>query len=171
MANFITASRFVFAGLLLCAKPFSLFFWAWYLCGGISDLLDGAIARVLHQQSDAGAKLDSAADFLFLLCVGIAVARSTTFPGWALCCAGIIALIRLGAYGIGYWKYHTFSALHTVLNKVTGALLFAFPVLLYLLGGGAACAVVCAVAFVSAVEELILTIRSKELDRNRRGLS
>lgn len=169
-ANFITASRFVFAGLLLWARPFSALFWTWYLCGGLSDLLDGPVARMLHHESEAGAKLDSAADFVFLLCAAIAVARSTVFPVWALICALIVALVRFAAYGIGYFKYRTFSALHTVMNKAAGAFLFAFPPLYRLLGMGAACGIVCGVAFLSAAEELLLTIRSKELDRNRKSL-
>ena len=170
LANWLTGSRFLFAGLLVCAEPFSLFFWVMYLCGGISDFLDGLAARKLHQQSRAGAKLDSTADLLFLLCVGIAVVRSTVFPVWALIGTGVVALVRLAAYGIGYWKYRTFTALHTILNKAAGALLFAFPVLYGLLGMDAACGIVCSVAFVSAVEELVLTIRSKEFDRDRKGL-
>jgi len=169
LANGITVSRFIFAGLLLWTEPFSSFFWVWYLCGGISDLLDGPVARKLHQQSEAGAELDSAADFVFILCVGVAVVRSAVFPAWALTCALFIALVRLAAYGVGYYKFRTFSALHTVLNKAAGALLFAFPVLYRLLGKSAAFWVVCGVALVSAAEELILTIRSKELDRNRKG--
>lgn len=128
------------------------------------------MARRLHQESETGAKLDSAADFIFLLCVGIAVVRSTVFPVWVLLCAAIIALTRFAAYGIGYFKYRTFSALHTVLNKAAGAFLFAFPLLYGLLGMGAACKIGCGVAFLSAVEELLLTLRSKELDRNRKSL-
>ncbi|MFB0920310.1 MAG: CDP-alcohol phosphatidyltransferase family protein [Oscillospiraceae bacterium] len=170
LANYITISRFVFAVLLLLAKPFSVLFWAWYICGGISDLLDGPVARKLGQTSETGAKLDSAADFLFILCVGIAVIRSVTFPAWVLICVVIIAAVRLAAYSIGYFKYRTFAALHTILNKITGALLFAFPVLYRLLGMNAACGIVCGIALVSSVEELILAIISKELDRNRKGL-
>ncbi|MEA4966471.1 MAG: CDP-alcohol phosphatidyltransferase family protein [Oscillospiraceae bacterium] len=170
LANGITASRFFFAALLLSAEPFSPLFWLWYLCGGVSDLLDGPVARKLHQQSEAGAKLDSAADFLFILCVGIAVVRSTVFPIWALICAGVVALVRLAAYGVGYRKYRTFAALHTVLNQVSGLLLFAFPLLYSQLGMNAACGIVCGAAFVSAVEELILTICAKELNRNRKSL-
>ncbi len=170
LANGITVSRILFAGLLLIAEPFSPLFWTWYLCGGVSDLLDGPIARKLGQTSETGAKLDSTSDFLFMLCVGIAVVRSVTFPLWVLISVGVIALVRISAYGVGYLKYRTFAALHTVLNKITGALLFGFPVLYLLLGMNAACGIVSGIAFVSSAEELILTIRSKELDRNRKGL-
>ncbi len=170
LANIITASRFVFAVLLLWAKPFSTLFWAWYVCGGVSDILDGPVARKLNQQSDAGAKLDSIADFVFILCAGFAVVRSAVVPFWVLIWAGIIAIVRLSAYGVGYHKYRTFSALHTVLNKAVGALIFTFPVLFRLLGISIACGIICGVAFVSAIEELIITIRSKELDRNQKSL-
>lgn len=171
LANWVTGSRFLFAVLLACVEPFSPLFWAMYLCGGISDLVDGPIARRLHQQSDAGAELDSAADFLFVLCVAIAVVRSTGIPAWALCLAGAAALARLAAYGIGYLKYHTFPALHTVLNKAAGALLFIFPVLYRLLGMDTACLITCSAALLSAGEELIITIQSENLDRNRKNLA
>lgn len=170
LANGITAARFVFAALLLFAEPFSALFWLWYLCGGASDIVDGPVARKLSQTSETGAKLDSAADFMFLLCVAVAVIRSAVFPVWVLVCAGVIAIVRLSSYCVGYYKFRTFAALHTLLNKASGTLLFAFPLLYSMLGMGAACALVCGVALVSAVEELTLTVRSKELDRNRKGL-
>ncbi|MPN07217.1 hypothetical protein SDC9_154483 [bioreactor metagenome] len=87
-----------------------------------------------------------------------------------LVCVGIIVLVRFAAYAVGYFRYRTFSSLHTLLNKAAGALLFAFPVLYFVLGKSAACVIVCGVAFVSAVEELVITISSKELDRDRKSL-
>ncbi|MEA4921069.1 MAG: CDP-alcohol phosphatidyltransferase family protein [Clostridiaceae bacterium] len=170
MANIITALRFAFAVLLVCSEAFSAFFWLWYVCGGVSDLLDGPVARRIGQTSAAGAKLDSAADFLFIMCVGIAVVRSDVFPVWALMWAGSVALFRLISYGIGYFKYRTFAALHTVLNKSAGLILFMFPLLYRLLGMDVAYGIVCGVTFVSAIEELIITIRAKELDPNRKSI-
>ncbi|MGE4277553.1 MAG: CDP-alcohol phosphatidyltransferase family protein, partial [Lawsonibacter sp.] len=66
LANIISASRFIFAVLIICAEPFSVLFWAAYVCGGLSDLIDGPIARGLNQLSEAGAKLDSLADLVFM---------------------------------------------------------------------------------------------------------
>jgi CDP-diacylglycerol--glycerol-3-phosphate 3-phosphatidyltransferase len=170
LANYITASRIVFAGLLVWAEPFSVYFWVWYICGGISDIIDGSVARRLHQQSETGAKLDSAADFLFILCAGFAVFRSIVVPVWALAGMGVIVIGRFASYGVGYWKYHTFAAFHTLLNKAAGALLIAFPVFYCLLGIGAACGIVGGVALIAAAEELILMIRSRTLDRDRKSL-
>jgi CDP-diacylglycerol---glycerol-3-phosphate 3-phosphatidyltransferase len=170
LANSITVSRFLFSGLLLLSKPLSPWFWVWYACGGLSDLLDGPVARQLKQTSALGAKLDSAADFVFIACAAIAIFRSVVFPVWALFGVGVIALLRFVSYGVGYRKFHTFAAVHTLLNKATGLLLFLFPVLFALLGVNAACAVLCAVALLAAVEELLIVARSDTLDRDRKSL-
>lgn len=170
LANGITVSRFVFAGLLLAAPPLSVWFWAWYACGGLSDLLDGPVARKLKQTSALGAKLDSAADFVFIACVAVAVLRSIAFPAWALAGASAVALVRFVSYGVGMRKFRTFAAIHTLLNRATGLLLFLFPVLFALLGADAACAILCAVALLAAIEELVLVVRSDTLDRDRKGL-
>ena len=170
LANIITASRFVFAGLLVLSEPMSALFWVWYVCGGLSDLIDGPVARKLHQQSALGAKLDSIADIVFIACVCFAVLRSVVFPVWVIAGAVGIALVRFVSYGVGYRKYRTFATIHTWLNKATGFLLFIFPVLFALIGVGAACGVICGVGFLAAVEELVITIRSGELDRDRKSL-
>lgn len=73
-------------------------------------------------------------------------------------------------YGIGAYKYHTFSSLHTYLNKITGFLLFVFPLLYIISGLNITCACLCIIAFISAVEEVIITIKAKEIDRNCKGL-
>ena len=170
LANIITASRFVFAGLILWPEVFSTLFWVWYLCGGLSDLLDGPVARKLHQKSAFGAKLDSAADLVFIVCTAIAVLPHVAFPVWALILIGVIVTVRLTSYAIGWLKFRTYTAIHTWLNKATGILLFLFPVQLWLLGVDVACIVTCGVALPAAIEELILIIRSKELERDRKSL-
>ena len=58
IANVLTASRFLFAAGMVLATPFSGAFWVCYLGGGVSDLLDGPLARSLHIQSEVGAKLE-----------------------------------------------------------------------------------------------------------------
>ncbi|MBN1777905.1 MAG: CDP-alcohol phosphatidyltransferase family protein [Clostridiales bacterium] len=170
LANYITASRFVFAGLLLLTEPFSGLFWAWYLCGGISDLLDGPVARKLRQQSAFGAKLDSAADFAFIVCAVVAILPRIDFPDWALVMIGAIVLVRCVTYGVGYMKYRTFATMHTYLNKATGFLLLLFPVLFWLTGINAASGIIGGIALLAAIEELTLMILSQTLDRDRKSI-
>ena len=65
LPNYITFCRIIGSILLLFLKPFSIAFFAIYSICGISDLLDGYIARSTKTTSEFGAKLDSIADLSF----------------------------------------------------------------------------------------------------------
>ena len=54
MANLVTCLRILCAGLLLFFPAFSPAFFALYLNGGVSDMLDGFIARRTHTASAFG---------------------------------------------------------------------------------------------------------------------
>ena len=138
--------------------------------GGVSDLFDGPIARKLNQESDFGGKLDSMADLIFLISIAIVVAPNVVIPIWIWGCIGGIALIRIISYGIGYKKYHTFSSLHTYANKVTGAFLFLTPVLYIIFGITITGIIISLLAFVSALEELLIIIIGNELNRNIKSI-
>lgn len=169
IANIVTSLRIVFAILMVAAKPFSIIFWTAYLCAGLSDLLDGFLARKLNQQSKKGATLDSIADLFFAVAIAIVVMNNISFPVWLWGIIAEIALLRLISYAIGYYKYHTFSSLHTYANKATGALIFAFPVLYALLGLFVPAIIICVIAVVASLEEVVLTIKSTELHRDCKG--
>ena len=170
LANGITSTRFLFAAGMMLAAPLSAAFWVCYLGGGISDLPDGALARRLKTQSAAGAKLDSAADLVFAAAIMTFAVRYLQFPAWLWACAGGIAALRLAGYGVGFAKYHAFSALHTYANKAAGAPIFAFPVLNAVLGLTAAGVILCAAALFSSIEEFVITINAPVLCRDCRGI-
>lgn len=170
LANLITVTRLVGAAILLFTTPFSPLFWVFYIYCGASDLMDGFIARAMKQQSDLGAKLDSVADVAFFVAIIITVVPALVIPLWIWIGAVIIALIRVAAYWIGYRKFHAFTSLHTYANKATGGLLFGTPVLYALLGMTAAGVLLCFFAAFSACEELLITIQSKDLDRDRKSI-
>ncbi|QNK39506.1 CDP-alcohol phosphatidyltransferase family protein [Caproicibacter fermentans] len=170
LANAVTTTRFLFAGGMVLAAPFSAAFWTCYLCGGISDLLDGALARRLNTQSVAGAMLDSAADLVFTAAIAVFTVRYLPFPIWLWIGAAFIAALRLTCYAIGFVRYKTFSALHTYANKATGALIFTFPVMDAALGLTAAGVILCAAALLSSLEELAITISAPTLNRDRRSI-
>ena len=166
LANMITVTRLVCAAALLFTAPFSLPFWILYGYCGASDFVDGLVARTMKQQSDLGAKLDSAADLAFFLAMIIAVIPAVVLPLWIWICAIVTVLIRMTAYWIGYKKYRTFPALHTYANKAAGGFLFGTPVLYAVLGVTATGVILCFLAVFSACEELLITVLSKDLDRN-----
>lgn len=140
-----------------------------YIYCGVSDIIDGQIARIMNQQSNFGAKLDSIADTIFVFSAIITVAPAVVIPSWLWICVIIIMFVRVTAYLIGYKKYHTFSSLHTYANKATGLLLFCSPILIYVLGITASGIILCILAFLSSCEELLITILSKDLNRDRKS--
>lgn len=54
------------------------------MLGGISDYLDGKLARALNQTSKMGEKLDPAIDRLYLLAILLAFAYKNVMPVWVV---------------------------------------------------------------------------------------
>ena len=133
-------------------------------------MLDGYIARKYKQQSDAGAKLDSVADLVFASAIFIVAVKSIRFSAWVWLFMAFIALLRISSYVIGFYKYRTFASLHTIMNKLSGASIFAFPLLYAFMGATAASITLCAICFAASAEELLIIVKSKELDRDRKGI-
>ena len=170
MANVITFLRIPLAIAMLFVAPFSVSFWSLYVCSGFTDIIDGMVARKLNQESSFGAKLDSIADCVFVGAIVIFVVINVAMPvGFWICVLGI-ALLRFVCYGIGFYKYHTFVALHTYANKITGVLLFMAPVIYSVCGLTVMSVTLSGMAFSSAIEELIIVVKSKKLNRNCKSI-
>lgn len=137
-ANIITISRIIISVCLLFAEPLSGCFYVLYTVCGITDVLDGAVARVTHTQSKTGAMLDSVADLVFCAAAVIKLYRAalSVLPNWIYAAIIAVALVRITSYIVGWLKYHKFVSRHTYLNKLTGAVLFVVP---YFFNCGGAC--------------------------------
>ena len=67
MANLITCIRIVCSIALLFCPVFSPAFYALYIAAGVTDMIDGAVARKTGTVSEFGAKLDTTADFVLVV--------------------------------------------------------------------------------------------------------
>lgn len=172
LPNCITGMRIAGSIFLAFLSPLSASFWAVYLLCGISDMLDGWLARRLHAQSRIGAALDSTADLLFVLCAGVRLLLLIVaqLDVWAVWLAVGIAAVKLSAYAVGAVRYRRFAALHTMLNKLTGAALFLLPLFLWSGGFQTLCALVEAIALAAAVEELLIQLKTKTYNANIQGV-
>ena len=65
LADIVTLFRIVGAVLLIAIKPTSGLFLLLYTITGVTDVLDGQIARKTNTSSEFGARLDSIADKVF----------------------------------------------------------------------------------------------------------
>lgn len=151
-------------------KPFTLDFNLVYLICGFSDALDGYIARKTNSESKFGAIIDSIADFTFMIIAAFVFLPKIFIPTKISIWIIIIAFIKILALLIGYLRYHALAALHTYLNKLTGFLLFCFPLLYKLTNAVILGYVICITATICAIEELIIQITSKKLSRDIKGL-
>ena len=64
--NYISFSRIFFSLVLILVIPLSLAFFVIYIICGLSDIMDGFIARKTLTISTLGAKLDSIADMIMI---------------------------------------------------------------------------------------------------------
>ena len=153
MANIITGFRIAASLALLFCPVFSLPFFALYLTAGFSDMVDGVVARRTNTVSEFGARLDAAADFVFVVVCLIRLLPVIEMPTWLYVWIGVIALIKGINIVSGYVMQKRFVAVHTVMNKVTGALLFVLPLTIPLIEPSHSAIVVCAIATFAAIQE------------------
>ena len=125
MANLLTGCRMLCGILMLCFPAFSTGFTALYLLGGLTDMLDGTVARKTHTASRLGARLDTAADFIFAAAALAKLWPVLSPPTWLWIWTAVVA----------------------------GFLLFLFPLSWYLMDVRHSAAIVCAVATFAAVQE------------------
>ncbi|MBQ5686058.1 MAG: CDP-alcohol phosphatidyltransferase family protein [Clostridia bacterium] len=153
MANFITGLRIVFSVVLLFCPVFSPAFYAWYIAAGVTDMIDGAVARKTGTVSEFGAKLDTTADFVLVVVCLIKLLPVLHVPAWLYIWIAIIAFIKVANILAGYIRQKEFLSVHSIMNKVTGGLLFVFPLTLSFIDLRYSAAVVCVVATAAAIHE------------------
>ena len=153
MANTITLFRIAASIVLLFCPVFSPAFYAFYIAAGLSDMLDGFVARKTDSVSKLGARLDTIADFLLVVVCLIKLLPVLRIPAWLYIWIGIIALIKVINIISGFVVQKRFVTVHSVMNKATGALLFLLPLTLPAVPLKYTAIVVCAAATFAAIQE------------------
>lgn len=153
MANIITSVRFLCAAALLFCRPFSPAFYGLYITAGLTDMIDGAVARKTNTAGGFGAGFDTAADFLFVAVCLIKLIPVLKLPVWLTVWISVIALIKFINIVSGYVMRKRFVSVHSLMNKVTGVLLFALPLTLPVIDLKYSGAIVCAAATFAAIQE------------------
>ena len=152
-ANIITICRIFGSILLLLFPVFSSVFYILYLLCGITDMVDGTIARKTGSASEFGAKLDSTADMIFVGASFIKILSVLDIPKWLWFWMISILILRISNLIVGFISRKRFIVLHTVMNKLAGLLLFILPLTLYVIELEYTAVIVCTVATIAAVQE------------------
>ena len=146
MANAITIFRMAASIVLLFCPAFSPAFYVFYMMAGVSNMLDGFVARKTNTISRSGARLDALADYVFVI---VCLFRLYVW-------IGIIALIKVVNIISGFALQKMFMAVHSAMNKATGVLLFLLPLTIPILLLKYFAIVVCTAATFAAIQEVHL---------------
>ena len=155
VADSITVSRILFSLLLLAFTPNSYPFAVVYLLCGITDVLDGFVARKLHTESEKGARLDSIADLVFAVVYAVRILPLLSVPYWIWLWTAVIAVIKIAGIVIASRKAKRMTIEHSLGNRLTGLLLFLLPLSVHIADVKYTVAVVCIVATVTAIKEIV----------------
>ena len=153
MANIITGFRVLISIALLLCPVFSLEFYTLYLIAGVSDMIDGTIARRTNTVSGFGARFDTVADFVFVVVCLIKLLSVVSMPIWLWVWIVMIALTKIVNIILGYIVQRKLAVVHSVMNKVTGVLLFILPLTFSIIPLTYSAIPICAVATFAAVQE------------------
>ena len=163
MANIITGIRIVLSVALMFCPALSPTFYALSIVAGFSDMIDGAVARKTGTVSEFGSRLDTIADIVFVAVCLIKLLPVLHVPVWLYIWIAVIAFIKVANIAVGFVGQKELISVHSMMNKLTGGLLFVFPLTLAFIDPRYSGAVVCIVATAAAIQEGYL-IKRKVMD-------
>ena len=153
IANIITSCRILGSIGLLLSPVFSACFYGLYIFCGLTDMVDGTIARKTGAVSSFGARLDTVADFLFVIASFVKLVPVIQIPVWIWVWAAVIAVVKLVNLLWGFTQMKQMPSLHTIANKATGLCLFLLPLTMSCVDLRHTAPVACAIATIAAIQE------------------
>ena len=162
-ANIVTVCRILCSICLLFFHVFSAYFYITYLFCGITDMIDGTIARKTNTVSEFGARLDTAADIVFTAICLTKILPLIHLPIWLWVWIFFIVTIKIGNIVWGFIHSKKLISLHTFLNKSAGFSLFIFPLTLNFVEPMYSYVAVCSITMLAALNESFNIRKSKEI--------
>ena len=95
MANLITSIRIICSIALFFCPVLSTSFYALYIVVGITDMIDGTVARKTNSVSEFGSKLDTVADFVFVAVCIIKLIPVLNVETWMYIWIAVIFVIKV----------------------------------------------------------------------------
>ena len=163
IANIITGSRVAFSLLLLFIPLSSAWFYIFYFFCGLTDMIDGAIARKMGAVSKFGARLDTVADFIFMFVCSIKILPLMHIPAWLWVWIIVVALIKIFNIAVVFIFKRKLLSIHSVLNKITGVALFFLPLLMTFVATTYIVTTICAFATIAVIQEVYFITKGQEV--------
>ena len=153
IANYLSISRIIMSIILAISETFSFPFYIIYIYCGISDILDGFIARKSKNESKLGARLDSASDIIFVIVAIIKILPALNLSKGIIILTVIIALIKVTNLICAYICYKKLVLPHTIANKIIGFILFIAPFIIVNTNSIIFEIIICSIATFAAIQE------------------
>ncbi len=153
IANIITVFRILSSILMLFFPALSVEFNIFYLLCGLSDMIDGTIARKTNTATKFGAKLDTLADLVFVISASFKLLPIIPISKFLWIWIILIAVIKTVNIILYFCKTKSLISNHALLNKITGLLLFLLPLSLKFSLFQCLAAIVCSFATFAAIQE------------------
>ena len=116
-------------------------------------MVDGTVARKTNTVSEFGSKLDTIADFVFVVVCLVKLIPIFELPTWLWIWVGVIAIIKVINVLSGFVIQKRFVAQHTIMNKLTGGVLFMYPLIWSYIDMKYGAIFVCILATCAAIQE------------------
>ena len=153
IANALSALRIILSVALLALPTLSPTFLTFYAAAGLTDMLDGFLARRTKTESELGAKLDSAADLTLTVVCLAKILPTVAVPVWLWAWVAVIAFVKVVNVASGLVMGKRLVMLHTTANKGAGLVAFLVPFAIPTFGIVAPSIPACVVATFAAVQE------------------
>ena len=124
-------------------------------------MIDGTIARKLGTESKFGRNFDTIADIIFVASSAYKLFPEFEIPRIIWIWISIIALIKIINIILGVVRKKKFTAVHSLTNKITGAVLFLLPLTLTVLDIRYSSIPVCMIASFAAIQEGFFIFRCR----------
>lgn len=154
IANIITSLRIVGSILMILVPILSFEFYVIYLSCGFSDMIDGFVARKTDSVSEFGAKFDTIADFVFTIVSLIKWLNIIYLSEWIYIWIFIIGIIKISNIVSVIINNKTLISIHTFTNKITGILLFLWPLTISFVKTECSSVLICLISTISIIHEI-----------------
>lgn len=166
IANYISISRAIMSIMLAITETFSIAFYIIYIYCGISDMLDGYVAKKSKNTSKIGSRLDSIADIIFVIVAIVKMLPVLNLSNGIIIWIVIIVLIKICNILCSFIYYKKLLLPHTTANKITGFILFIAPFIIINTNSIIFEIIVCSIATFAAVQEGHYIRTNKLLDKS-----
>ena len=161
IANTLSGSRIIFSLPLLFIPLSSVWFYILYLFCGLTDMIDGTIARKTGAFSKFGSRLDTVSDFVFMLVCGIKILPLIHIPVWIWMWIILIALAKMFNVVLCFIHKKKLISIHSVLNKITGFALFLLPLTLIFVETAYSVSAICLLATLAVTQEFYFVAKGR----------